>query len=110
MKKRKKKKVVGTPDRPRLVVYRSLKYIYGQLVDDVNQKVLLACSNLSKNSKIDVKKTASKREVSHAIGKAMAEQAKSKKISQVVFDRNGYIYHGRIKEFAEGAREGGLKF
>jgi large subunit ribosomal protein L18 len=110
MKKRRKKKVVGTAGRPRLVVYRSLKYIYGQLVDDVNQKVLLACSNLSKNSKIDVKKTANKTEVSRALGKALAEQAKSQKISQVVFDRNGYIYHGRIKEFAEGAREGGLKF
>jgi large subunit ribosomal protein L18 len=110
MNKKRKKKVLGTAKRPRLVVYRSVKYIYGQVVDDVNHTVLLACSNLSKDIQVDTKKGASKKEVSRALGKALAEKAKSKKISQVVFDRNGYIYHGRIKEFAEGAREGGLKF
>ena len=110
MKIRRKKKVVGTADRPRLVVYRSLKYIYGQLVDDVNHSVLLAYSNLSKELIIDTKKTGSKKSVSRAIGKALAEKAKTKKISRVIFDRNGYLYHGRIKEFAEGAREGGLQF
>ena len=110
MKKRRKKKVIGTAERPRLVVYRSLKYIYGQLIDDVNHSVILACSNLSKDINIDVKKSGSKKSVSRAIGKALAEKAKTKKISKVVFDRNRYLYHGRVKEFAEGAREGGLQF
>jgi large subunit ribosomal protein L18 len=110
MNKRRKKKVIGTPERPRLVVYRSLKYIYGQIVDDVNHKVLLACSNVSKKTAGEVSKAGKKTGASHALGKVLAEKAKTKKISRVVFDRNGYLYHGRVKAFAEGAREGGLKF
>jgi large subunit ribosomal protein L18 len=110
MNKRRKKRVLGTAERPRLVVYRSIRYVYGQIIDDVNHKVLLACSNLSKTTAVDAKKAGSKKEASRVLGKSLAEKAKSKKISQVVFDRNGYIYHGRIKEFAEGVREGGLKF
>ena len=110
MNKRRKKKVIGTAERPRLVVYRSLKYMYGQIIDDVNHKVLLACSNVSKKSAAEVAKADKKTGASHALGKVLAQQAKAKKISQVVFDRNGYLYHGRVKAFADGAREGGLKF
>jgi large subunit ribosomal protein L18 len=110
MKKRSKKKMIGTPERPRLVVYRSLKYIYGQIIDDVNHKVLLACSNVGKKTTKGANKSGNKTGASHVLGKVLAEKAKAKKISQVVFDRNGYLYHGRVKAFAEGAREGGLKF
>jgi len=106
----KKKKVVGTAEKPRLVVYRSLKYVYGQLIDDVNHKTLLAVSNISKDLDQKIKKAGSKTKASKAIGKILAERAVQKKIERVVFDRNGYLYHGRIKAFAEGAREGGLKF
>jgi large subunit ribosomal protein L18 len=110
MKNRKKKKIIGTPDRPRLVVYRSLKYIYGQVVDDINHKVLLASSNLSKNVPADLKKTKTKVEAAKILGKFLAENALKHKIDKVVFDRNGYLYHGRVRAFADGVREGGLKF
>lgn len=110
MRVKKKGKIVGTADRPRLVVYRSLKHIYGQIVDDANQKVLLAFSNVGKRVPDSVKKSKSRTEASHEVGKLLAKKALDKKIEKVVFDRNGYIFHGRIKSFAEGAREGGLKF
>ncbi len=110
MRKRRKKTVKGTAERPRLVVFRSLKYIYGQIVDDGSQKVLIAKSNLSKDISAALTKAKTKTEASHMIGKALAEEAVKKKISAIVFDRNGYLYHGRVKAFAEGAREGGLKF
>lgn len=107
---RRKKKIVGTADRPRLVVYRSLKKIYGQLVDDESHMVLLSASNLVKDLTAEIKKTKTKTEASFVIGKYLAESAGKKKIKNVIFDRNGYLYHGRVKAFAEGAREGGLKF
>ena len=110
MQKRRKKKIIGTPDKPRLVIYRSLKYIYGQLIDDINHKVLYASSNLSKNASADIKKVKTKVEAAKIIGKILGENAKKKKINKVVFDRNGYLYHGRVKAFAEGVREGGLQF
>lgn len=109
-KVRRKLKVVGTMERPRLVIYRSLKNIYAQVVDDVSHKVILSASNISKDVSAEIKNAKSRTEKSHAVGKSLAEAAKKKKIESVVFDRNGYIYHGRIKAFADGAREGGLKF
>jgi large subunit ribosomal protein L18 len=109
MKKR-KKRIFGTREKPRLVVYRSLKYIYGQIVDDVQSKVLVSTSNLSKDIPEKVKKAKTKIEASREIGKVLASLAKKKNIERVVFDRNKYIYHGRVKALAEGAREGGLKF
>ena len=109
MKKR-KKKMFGTPEKPRLVVYRSLKYIYGQIVDDTQNKVLVSASNLSKNLSEKVKKAKTKTEASREVGKALADMANKKKIKEIIFDRNGYIYHGRVKALAEGAREGGLEF
>jgi len=110
MPNRKKKKIMGTAEKPRLVVYRSLKYIYGQLVDDVNNKTLLAVSNISKELRQNLKKAGNKTKASKQVGKILAEKAVQQKIEKVIFDRNGYLYHGRVKAFAEGAREGGLKF
>jgi large subunit ribosomal protein L18 len=110
MLNRKNKRMVGTAEKPRLVVYRSLKYIYGQLVDDINHKTLLAVSNLSKDVVQNLKKAKNKTQASKQIGKILGEQAVKLKIERAIFDRNGYLYHGRVKAFAEGAREGGLKF
>jgi len=92
---------------PRLVVFRSLKNIEGQIVDDVKEITLIGISSLSKE--VD-KKGKKKVEVSKVVGQQLAKKAKEKGIEKIVFDRNGYLYHGRVKAFAEGAREGGLKF
>ena len=97
----------GTPQMPRLVVSRSLKNIEGQIVDDVKGVTLIGMSSLSKE--VD-KKGKKKVEVSKAVGQQLANKAVKKGIERIVFDRNGYLYHGRLKAFAEGAREGGLKF
>ena len=110
MKNRNKKRLVGTPEKPRLVVYRSLKYTYGQLVDDINHKVIAAYSNAGKKASADLKKAKTKVEAAKISGKLLAENALKKKVAKVIFDRNGYLYHGRVKAFAEGAREGGLQF
>ncbi len=108
--KKRKKKVVGTSERPRLVVYRSNKYIHAQLVDDYAHKVLLGMFDNSKVAREALKDAKTKQERSFALGKIFAEEAKKLNVTKVVFDRNGYIYHGRVKSFAEGAREGGLEF
>ncbi len=105
-----RKKISGTPERPRLVVYRSLSHIYATLVDDVNGKTLTAASSTEKQTAVKIKEMKGKLSKSKEIGKAIAEKAKSLNIESVVFDRNGYLYHGRVKALAEGAREGGLKF
>jgi large subunit ribosomal protein L18 len=104
------KRIRGTSDRPRLTVFRSLKAIYAQLVNDQEQKTLVTVSSLSKDLKSEIKKAKEKVEVAKIVGKAMGEEAKKRKIETVVFDRNGYLYHGRVKAVAEGAREAGLKF
>lgn len=109
-KQRRKAHMAGSTERPRLVVYRSLKYIYGQIVDDSKEKTILTVSNLSKDIKNDVSKAKSKIESSKMVGEYIAKKALEKKIKKVVFDRNGYKYHGRVKAFAEGARQGGLEF
>ncbi len=107
---RRKKKVVGTSERPRLVVYRSNKYMHAQLVDDSQNKVLMGMFDKSKIAAEAVKEGKTKTERSKILGKIFAEQAKKLKVSKIVFDRNGYHYHGRVKAFADGAREGGLDF
>ncbi|MGH9341144.1 MAG: 50S ribosomal protein L18 [Acidobacteriota bacterium] len=101
-------KIQGTKERPRLCVYRSLVHIYAQLVDDFQGQTLAAASTL----KLEGKKATNGRnlEAAKKVGKALAEQARSQGIEQVVFDRSGYIYHGRVKALAEAAREAGLKF
>lgn len=105
-----RKKVKGTQERPRLVVFRSLNHIYAQLIDDANYKTLLSVSTTYKDVSERLKNIKSKTESSKVVGKIIAEKALSKNYSKVVFDRNGYLYHGRVKAFADGAREGGLIF
>ena len=107
---RNNKKIVGTSSRPRLVVYRSLKYMHAQLVDDTKNSVIIGLTNNSAGVKVALKSAKTKTEAAKIIGKTLAESAKKKKVKSVVFDRNGYIYHGRVKALAEGAREGGLEF
>jgi len=97
-------KVLGTEKRPRLIVFRSLLHTYAQIVNDENGKVLFQSSDIS------VKTKGTKVEKAKEIGLNIAKLAKEKNIDSVVFDRNGYKYHGRVKAVAEGAREGGLKF
>jgi large subunit ribosomal protein L18 len=99
-----REKLSGTTVRPRLTVFRSNKFIYGQVIDDSNGKTIVSVS--SKLIKGDLNKVDS----SFEAGKEIAKKAIEKGINSVVFDRNGYIYHGRIQKFAEGSREGGLKF
>jgi len=107
IKKRIRKVIEGTPDRPRMTVFRSSKSIYVQLIDDLGQKTLLSASSAEKAIK-NVKGT--KTEIAKMVGKSIAEKAQQAGISTVVFDRNGYLYHGRVKALADAAREGGLKF
>ncbi len=110
MGKRVNNKVFGTTERPRLVVYRSLNYIHAQLVDDVQRKTVMGFYNKSKVAREALKELKNKTEAAHKLGQIFADEAKKKNIKEIVFDRNGYLYHGRVKAFAEGAREGGLKF
>lgn len=105
IKRRIRKVVSGSTERPRLTVFRSNKEIYAQVIDDNTGKTIAAASSL-KNDKLK----GTKVEVANAIGKEVAEKAVGAGIKEVVFDRNGYLYHGRVKSLAEGAREAGLKF
>ena len=104
-----RKKVAGTAERPRLTVFRSAKHIYAQAIDDVTNTVVASASDLEEVLKGDLagKKKADKAKL---VGQSVAKKLIAKNISSVVFDRNGYIYHGRVSAVAEGAREGGLKF
>ena len=101
-----RKKISGTPEMPRLCVYRSLNHIYAQIIDDVKGVTLVAASSLDK----EFNGNGGNKEAARKVGEMIAKRAAEKGISQVVFDRGGYIFHGRVKELAEGAREGGLKF
>lgn len=105
-----RKRVFGSTERPRFSVYRSLNDIYGQIIDDVTGKTLVALSTNSKEVKQELAAAKTKVEKSSVVGKLLAKKALEKNINAVVFDRNGYLYHGRVKAFADGAREGGLKF
>lgn len=101
-----RKRLRGTAERPRLSVFRSAKHIYAQAVDDDGNRVIAAASDLQEGVGADGPKKARARAVGVAIGRKLLEQ----NVNNVVFDRNGYIYHGRVKEVADGAREAGLKF
>ncbi len=105
-----RKRIFGSTERPRFSVYRSLNDIYGQIIDDTTGTTLVALSTNSKEIKQDVAAAKTKVEKSSLVGKLLAKKAIEKNINAVVFDRNGYLYHGRVKAFADGAREGGLKF
>lgn len=100
-------KISGTAERPRLAVYRSEKNIYAQIIDDVAGRTLVSASTLDKDF---AEKVGSNKEAAKTIGTMIAKKAIEKGIEEVVFDRGGYVYHGRIKELADGAREAGLKF
>lgn len=105
-----RKKIFGTPEKPRLSVYRSLNHMYAQLIDDTQGVSLGMVSTKSKDLAESLQTTEGKVGKAFIVGKAIAELAKSRNITTVVFDRSGYIYHGRIKAVADGAREGGLQF
>lgn len=104
------KKFKTADPKLRLVVFRSNKHIYAQIVDDLEQKTITGTSSLAKAVLDEAAKVKGKKEKAKLVGKHIAELAKEKNITTVVFDRAGYLYHGRIKALAEGAREGGLKF
>ena len=104
-----RKKVSGTAECPRLCVFRSLNHIYAQIIDDVKGNTLVACSTVEK-SIIDMVKEMSKQEAAKVVGQEIAKRALEKGIKEVVFDRGGYIYTGRVEAVADGAREAGLMF
>jgi len=106
IKRRVRGKISGSSELPRLSVYKSNKEIYAQLIDDKDGKTLASASSREKG--VDAKGTKS--EISAAVGKAIAAKAIAAGIESIVFDRNGFVYHGRVKALADGAREGGLKF
>jgi large subunit ribosomal protein L18 len=104
-----RKKILGTAERPRLAVFRSLSHIYAQVIDDRQGHTLAAASDLDKDV-VSKTKGKKKSDVATLVGKAVAEKAQKNGVSQVVFDRGGYPFHGRVKALAEAAREAGLKF
>jgi ribosomal protein L18 len=107
--KRVRKKISGTAERPRLSVYKSAKNIYAQLIDDINRTTLVAASTIDKE--IDLGGVyGGNKDAAKKVGELIAKKAVAKGISEVVFDRGGYLYHGRVRELAEAAREAGLKF
>ena len=105
-----RKRIRGTTERPRLTVYRSLKHLYAQIVDDVQQKTLVSVSTLSKDVRDELKSVKGAKQLAKQIGTTLAKKAQQNNIKKVVFDRNGYLYHGIVKALADGAREGGLEF
>ncbi|RLA81916.1 MAG: 50S ribosomal protein L18 [Deltaproteobacteria bacterium] len=108
-KLRVRKKVRGTEERPRLNVYRSLKHMYAQIIVDTRGETLVSASTLSRELRGKLKSTGNV-EAAKEVGRLIAKKALEKGIKKVVFDRNGFLYHGRVKAVAEGAREGGLEF
>lgn len=102
-----RRKIEGTSERPRLSVFRSNTKIYAQIINDIEGKTLVSASSLDIE---DGKTKNANQELAKEVGKVLAQKAKEKGLEQVVFDRNGYLYHGKVKALAEGAREGGLKF
>ncbi|HLS52948.1 MAG TPA: 50S ribosomal protein L18 [Tissierellaceae bacterium] len=105
--RRVRKKIFGTPERPRLNVFRSSKHIYAQVIDDTTGSTLASASTLDKSLNLT---STNNKEAARAVGELVAKRALEKGIEEIVFDRGGYIYHGRVKELAEGAREAGLRF
>lgn len=108
-KKRIRKNLVGTPERPRLSVFRSAKHIYAQVIDDIHGQTLVTASSMDKSVK-EQPVFENKIAVAGFVGKLLGERAVEKGLRQVVFDRNGFLYHGRVKAVSESAREAGLEF
>lgn len=109
-KARVRRKVYGTTERPRLSVFRSARHIYGQIVVDLEGRTVVAASTLTAELAEELKQKKNKIEQAKLVGKHLAKKALEKGIDRVVFDRNGFLYHGRVKALADAAREGGLKF
>lgn len=105
-----RKRVAGTPERPRLTVHKSLRYIYAQVIDDQAGRTLAQASSLEGEVRGGLEGSAATKAAAKAVGAKIAERAKAQGVEQVVFDRGGYVYHGKVKELADGAREGGLRF
>jgi large subunit ribosomal protein L18 len=110
VKARVRKKIRGTAAQPRLTVYRSLNHLYAQIVDDSQAKTIVAASSLTKELKTELKDVKGQKEIAKRVGAYLATKALAQNVKKVVFDRNGYMYHGVIKSLADGAREGGLEF
>jgi large subunit ribosomal protein L18 len=108
--RRVRRKISGTPEQPRLCVYRSLKHIYAQIIDDTQSRCLLTVSSQSPEVREELAEPKGKLEVSRVVGRIVAEKSVGMGIQAVAFDRGGYLYHGRVKALADGARKGGLKF
>ena len=109
-KKRVRRKVLGTTEKPRLSVFRSSKNIYAQIIDDTSFSTLVQISSISRDVKDDLKGKGGNKEGAAIVGKLIAQKALEKGIKKVVFDRNGFLYHGRVKSLADSARENGLEF
>ncbi len=103
-------RISGTSERPRLTVFRSLRHVYAQIVDDAEGKTLVSVSDLSKDLKTELQDVKGRIAVGRKVGEFAAKKALEKDIKQVVFDRNGFLYHGIVKAAADGARKGGLEF
>jgi large subunit ribosomal protein L18 len=109
-KKSVRRKISGTAERPRLTVYRSLSHIYAQVIDDAKMHTIVAASSADKDVKAKIDAASGKIEESKIVGELLAQRAAAAGVKSVVFDRNGFIYHGRLKALADGAREAGLQF
>ena len=105
-----RKKIIGTDERPRLSVYRSLSHLYAQIINDVDAKTIVSLSTLSPDVKDIIKNDAGNVKGAVALGTALAQTCMKKGVTKVVFDRSGYLYHGRVKALADAARKGGLQF
>jgi len=105
-----RKKIMGTPERPRLCVFRSSRNIEGQIIDDVHGVTIVGLSTLAPELRARKVEGLTKTELARLAGRMLAERARERGVTRVVFDRGGYLYHGRVQAFAEGAREGGLEF
>jgi large subunit ribosomal protein L18 len=105
-----RQRVVGTPQRPRLAVHKSLKYVYAQVIDDTTGRTLAQANSQETAVKSEIKAGAASKAAARRVGELIAERAKSQGVEHVVFDRGGYVYHGKVKEIADGARAKGLQF
>lgn len=109
-KRRSRGNIVGSPERLRLAVFRSLNHIYAQIIDDVAARTVVSASTIDKDVKAKITGEMTKTDESRLVGSVLAERAKAAKVSKVAFDRGGFLYHGRVKALAEAARENGLDF
>lgn len=108
--RRVRKNITGTPERPRLTVFRSAEHIYAQIIDDTTARTIASASTTDRDVKAKFAGGMTKSDKCKVVGQVLAERAKSAQVNSVAFDRNGFLYHGRIKALAEAAREGGLDF